>query len=62
MDKIENVTAEAIDIMIDTNVKGLLNVTQAILSIMKERQKGHIINIGSVSGIYTLSLSCYKVL
>lgn len=50
IDKIENVTAEAIDTMIDTNVKGLLNVTQAILPIMKERQKGHIINIGSVSG------------
>ncbi|CAB4384606.1 NAD(P)-binding protein [Rhizophagus irregularis] len=55
IDKIENVTAEAIDTMIDTNVKGLLNVTQAILPIMKERQKGHIINIGSVSGqqVYT---------
>lgn len=46
--------------MIDTNVKGLLNVTQAILPIMKERQKGHIINIGSVSGIYTLSLICFE--
>lgn len=40
--------------MIDTNVKGLLYVTQAILPIMKERQKGHIINVGSVSGIFSL--------
>ena len=50
MDKIENVTTEAIETMIDTNVKGLLYVTQAILPMMKERQKGHIINVGSVSG------------
>uniref|UniRef100_A0A1D1YZ33 Putative oxidoreductase C521.03 n=1 Tax=Anthurium amnicola TaxID=1678845 RepID=A0A1D1YZ33_9ARAE len=50
MEKVENVTNEAIETMIDTNVKGLLYVTQAILPIMKERQKGHIINVGSVSG------------
>ncbi|RIA97636.1 hypothetical protein C1645_795942 [Glomus cerebriforme] len=49
-DKIENVTTETIDTIIDTNVKGLLHVTRTILPIMKERQKGHIINIGSVSG------------
>ncbi|CAG8625227.1 287_t:CDS:2, partial [Acaulospora morrowiae] len=50
MDKIEDISSDAIDTMIDTNVKGLLYVTQAILPGMKERQKGHIINIGSVSG------------
>ncbi|CAG8654384.1 7318_t:CDS:2, partial [Cetraspora pellucida] len=50
MDKIENVSSDDIDTMIDTNVKGLLYVTQAVLPRMKERQKGHIINIGSISG------------
>ncbi|CAG8515015.1 8650_t:CDS:10, partial [Racocetra persica] len=50
VDKIENVSSDDIDIMIDTNVKGLLYVTQAVLPRMKERQKGHIINIGSISG------------
>jgi 3-hydroxy acid dehydrogenase/malonic semialdehyde reductase len=36
--------------MIDTNVKGLLWATQAVLPGMKARGRGHIINIGSVSG------------
>jgi 3-hydroxy acid dehydrogenase / malonic semialdehyde reductase len=36
--------------MIDTNVKGLLYVTKAITSLMIARQKGHIINIGSIAG------------
>ncbi len=38
------------DRMIDTNIKGLLNVTRAILPIMVERDAGHVINIGSVAG------------
>lgn len=36
--------------MIDTNVKGLLYVTKAILPYMIARKKGHIINIGSIAG------------
>lgn len=36
--------------MIDTNVKGLLYVTKAVLPQMTERKSGHIINIGSISG------------
>jgi len=36
--------------MIDTNVKGLLYVTRAILPFMTQRGKGHIINIGSIAG------------
>lgn len=38
------------DRMIDTNIKGLLNVTRAILPLMVERNRGHIVNIGSVAG------------
>jgi NADP-dependent 3-hydroxy acid dehydrogenase YdfG len=38
------------DIMIDTNVKGLLYVTHEVLKGMIERQSGHIINIGSIAG------------
>ena len=38
------------DIMIDTNVKGLLNMTRMIVPGMVSRNKGHIINIGSVAG------------
>lgn len=36
--------------MIDTNVKGLLYVTREILPQMVERNSGHVINIGSISG------------
>lgn len=36
--------------MIDTNVKGLLYVTRKIAPLMIDRQKGHIINIGSIAG------------
>jgi 3-hydroxy acid dehydrogenase / malonic semialdehyde reductase len=36
--------------MIDTNIKGLLYVSRAIMPMMIERKKGHIINIGSIAG------------
>ncbi|MFH6984194.1 SDR family NAD(P)-dependent oxidoreductase [Marinoscillum luteum] len=39
------------DAMIDINVKGLLYVSNAVIPGMVSRQKGHIINIGSVAGI-----------
>lgn len=37
------------DRMIDTNVKGLLAVSRAILPLMIERGRGHVINIGSTA-------------
>lgn len=38
------------DTMIDTNIKGLLNMTRFVVPAMVERNEGHIINIGSVAG------------
>jgi len=38
------------DAMIDINVKGLLYVSHEILPLMVERNKGHIINLGSIAG------------
>ena len=38
--------------MIDTNIKGLLHVTRAVIPGMTERRRGHIINLGSVAGSY----------
>ncbi|MDB5972158.1 MAG: bifunctional NADP-dependent 3-hydroxy acid dehydrogenase/3-hydroxypropionate dehydrogenase YdfG [Hydrocarboniphaga sp.] len=36
--------------MVDTNVKGLMSVTHAVLPGMVARGRGHIINIGSTAG------------
>lgn len=37
------------DTMIDTNVKGLLYVSRAVMPWMKERKQGQIVNIGSTA-------------
>lgn len=36
--------------MIDTNIKGLLYVSKAIIPFLKRNQKGHIFNISSIAG------------
>lgn len=38
------------DTMVDTNIKGLLTMTRLVVPGMVKRDKGHIINIGSVAG------------
>lgn len=40
-------------IMIDTNIKGLLYVTREIIPNMVKNNTGHIINMGSTAGIYS---------
>lgn len=50
LDPIQDGNTEDWDKMIDTNVKGLLYVSKAIIPGMIERKKGHIINIGSTAG------------
>ena len=39
------------DIMIDTNIKGLLYITRRAVRQMIENNFGHIVNIGSIAGI-----------
>ena len=43
-------SADDWDRMLDTNVKGLLNVSRAVIPGMILRKSGHIINIGSTAG------------
>ena len=38
------------EVMVDTNIKGVLYCTRALLPKMVERQRGMIVNIGSVAG------------
>ena len=38
--------------MIDTNIKGLVNITRFVLPQMVERNTGHIINLSSIAGTY----------
>ena len=50
MDKVYTGAIQDWEEMIDTNVKGLLYVTRAVLPGMVARGRGHVINIGSLAG------------
>ncbi len=50
LDKIQDGSIDDWDQMIDTNVKGLLYVSKAVIPLFQAQQKGHIINIGSTAG------------
>lgn len=41
---------EDFETMIDTNIKGLIYITKAVLPIMKDRKSGYVFNLGSVAG------------
>ena len=40
------------DTMVDTNIKGLLYCTRAVLPGMADRRSGHVVNLGSIAGTY----------
>jgi hypothetical protein len=48
-DSFENASLDDWETMINTNVKGLLYVSKAVLPYMTARKKGHIINLGSTA-------------
>lgn len=47
---IENGEIDDWERMLDTNVKGLLYITRALLPLIKTSDAGHIVNIGSIAG------------
>jgi NADP-dependent 3-hydroxy acid dehydrogenase YdfG len=49
-EKESDVCLDESDVVIDTNIKGLLTMTRLVVPGMVKRGKGHIINIGSVAG------------
>lgn len=49
LEKIQEADLNDWNAMIDTNVKGLMYVTRAVLPLMLARNKGHIINISSLA-------------
>ena len=50
LDKLHEGKLEDWEEMIDTNIKGLLYVSRAVIPGMVKRGEGHIINIGSIAG------------
>ncbi len=50
LDKLHEGQVDGWEDMIDTNIKGLLYVSRAVIPGMVERGRGHIINIGSIAG------------
>jgi NADP-dependent 3-hydroxy acid dehydrogenase YdfG len=47
---VDEASLEDWDTMIDTNLKGLVYVSKAVLPFMTARKEGHIINLGSTAG------------
>jgi NAD(P)-dependent dehydrogenase (short-subunit alcohol dehydrogenase family) len=47
---VEEASADEVRRLYETNVFGLLNVTRAALPSMRERRRGHVVNISSVGG------------
>ena len=51
LDKLHEGKLQDWEEMIDTNVKGLLYVSRAVIPGMVQRRVGHIINLGSIAGV-----------
>ena len=50
LDKVYLASPTDIDTVIDTNVKGMLYITAAVVPLMLKNESGHVVNIGSIAG------------
>ncbi len=50
VEKAHETPGSDVDIMLDTNVKGVLNMIRSIVPEMVSKQQGHVINISSIAG------------
>ena len=59
LEGIDKVSAADIDHSIDTNIRAVYHLLRSVLPGMIKRRRGHIINIGSMAGLYALQSSVY---
>ena len=58
---VKNLKVDEWEQMIDVNIKGVLFMTAGVVSHMKEKKSGHIVNISSVAGRLTIANKRVKV-
>ena len=52
LDKFQDSNVEDFELMLDTNIRGLLYLTRKIVPNMINAQRGHVINMGSLAGVH----------
>jgi NADP-dependent 3-hydroxy acid dehydrogenase YdfG len=57
--KLHEAALEDIDTTIDTNVRAAIHVLRASLPGMLSRNRGHVVNMSSVAGLYPMASSIY---
>ena len=58
-DELFKVDPADIDTTLETNVIAAVHVVRAVMPGMVERKRGHIVNIGSIAGLYPIKSSIY---
>jgi 3-hydroxy acid dehydrogenase/malonic semialdehyde reductase len=58
-EELYRVSPDDIDTTLDTNVRAVFHLLRVILPGMVERKRGHVINVGSMAGLYALKSTIY---